>query len=97
MRKIFQIDAHLDGNVYTVTILIHDYTPSSYVEPESKFSDLDLRNQIVKDKKDVKDRKLQQLKFRKYIKQIKDCSMSKRLIHYFYLSFVTDPIHSLSI
>ena len=68
MGKVFQFNAQLDGNVYTAIILIHDYTPSSYVELESKFSCLDLRNQIVKDKKDVKNGKLQQLRCPKYIK-----------------------------
>ena len=51
-----------------MTTLIHDYTPSSYINPESRFTDLDLYDQIIKDEKDAEDGKIGQPQFRKYIK-----------------------------
>ena len=81
--KVFQSDAQLDGRVYAVTTLIHDYTSFGYVESKIKYSDLDVYNQIVKYNEYVKGGKLRRLTFCKYILKKKDYSMSKRLIHYF--------------
>ena len=46
MSKVFKSDAQLDGRVYAVTILIHDYTLSDYEEPENKYSDYVLYNHL---------------------------------------------------
>ena len=49
MSKVFNNDTKLDGSVYTVTRLIHDYNPSGYEEPESEYWDDELQNQIKMD------------------------------------------------
>ena len=57
MSKVFICDAHLDGRFYAVTRSINDYTPFSYVEPESEYSDSALYNQIQMDMVDAKEGK----------------------------------------
>ena len=72
MSKVFKYDVELDGRFYAVTILIHDYTPCGYEEPESEYSDSALYNQIQQDMIDAKEGELRKPRFCKYIHQIKE-------------------------
>ena len=50
MGKVFASNSELENiKVYTVTRLIHDYTPSRYVKPVSKYTDRDLAGLICED------------------------------------------------
>ena len=71
MGKLFQSDAKLDGKVYTVTKLLHYYTPSGYEKRGSWYSDNELCNQTIKDRKYDNDGKPRITAFLKLIKQIK--------------------------
>ena len=79
VSKVFKSDAQLNGRVYTVIRLIHDYILSSYEEPESTLLDLVLYYQIVKVNTDVKDGKLRLTTFREYTKKNKDFTFGKNI------------------
>ena len=50
MGKVFSCDSELENvKVYAVTRLIHNYTPSRYVEPVSKDTDIELTGIIRED------------------------------------------------
>ena len=50
MGKIFACDSELENvKLYTVTRLIHDYTPSHYIEPVSKYTNRELDDIICED------------------------------------------------
>ena len=72
MIKVFKYDAQLNGRVYAVTRLIHDYILYSYDKPESEYSDSALYNQIQMNMVDAKEVKLRKPIFCKYINQIKE-------------------------
>ena len=77
MGKVFQSNAQLDGKVYDIPRLIHNYTPSVYEEPESQYLYDELYRQILKDVKDDNaGGKLHCPTFRKLIKRIKEYSTS---------------------
>ena len=53
MGKEFASDSALENvKVYAVTRLIHDYTPSHYIEPDSKYTEEELCTQCCEDLKD---------------------------------------------
>lgn len=53
MGKAFASDSALENiKVYAVTRLMHDYTPSHYVEPDSKYTEEELCTQFYEDLKD---------------------------------------------
>ena len=50
MSKVFASDYELENvKVYVVTRMIHDYTPSHYVESTSKYTDKELAGLIYED------------------------------------------------
>ena len=53
MGKLFASDPDLENErVYVVTRLMHDYKPSQYVEPDSKYTEEESCAQISEDLKD---------------------------------------------
>ena len=87
MSKVLNCDAQLDGKVYAVTRLIHDYTPFGYEEPESEYSDSELYNHIQIDMVDAKEGKLKKPRFCKYIYQTKELLLTNLLMHYLILFY----------
>ena len=87
MSKVFNCDAQLDGKVYAVTRLIHDYTPSGYEEPESDYSDYAEYNQIQQDMVDAKQGNISKPRFCKYINQTNELLLKNSLMYYLILFY----------